>query len=141
MVLLFQQMPFASKAILWWPSLVVVSLSGKMRTASEQTYPLALLGDSDVHDSLGDTDVIVFSQADGTGGAAYLPRIDGRRLSLFSKTAGFRIWRLARNGIWQDGRSPENWLAPSSCRCRSGQRSGSLWWLTSPRSRSIYLGA
>jgi hypothetical protein len=46
-----------------------------------RAYPLELLGDDVVHDTLGNTEVVIFSQADGPSGTAYLPKIDGRTLT------------------------------------------------------------
>lgn len=48
---------------------------------AHRAYPLALLGNAVVQDILGQTDVVIFSKADGPSGAAYSPQIDGRELT------------------------------------------------------------
>jgi len=48
---------------------------------TRRAYPLGLLGDAIVHDTLGQTDVVVFSRAAGPSGAVYLPEYDGRELA------------------------------------------------------------
>jgi hypothetical protein len=68
-------------------------------------YPLTLLGDAVVQDTLGQTAVVIFSQADGPGGAAYSPHLDGRELSfvleggLIQDRETGSIWNLAGQAI------------------------------------------
>jgi hypothetical protein len=63
-----------------------------------RAYPLALLGDAVVHDTLGGTDLVVFSQADGPSGAAYLPQADGRKLTFVLEDG--RIQDLETSSEW-----------------------------------------
>jgi hypothetical protein len=46
-----------------------------------RAYPLELMGDDVVQDTLGNIEVVIFSQADGPSGIAYSPQIDDRRLT------------------------------------------------------------
>ncbi|UCG23026.1 MAG: DUF3179 domain-containing protein [Chloroflexota bacterium] len=72
---------------------------------TRRVYSLGQLGDAIVQDKLGSTDVIVFSQAEGPSGAAYLPEYDGRELTFVLE--GNRIkdqetestWNLAGQAI------------------------------------------
>ena len=70
-----------------------------------RAYPLALLGDAIVHDTLGQTPVAIFSQADGPGGAAYSPRLGGRELTFYLEEDQIRdretgsAWNLAGRAL------------------------------------------
>ena len=46
-----------------------------------RAYPLALLGDDVVQDTIGQSSVVIFSSTDGPSGASYSPEIDGRELT------------------------------------------------------------
>ncbi len=65
---------------------------------THRAYPLTLLGDAIVHDILGQTAVVIFSQADGPSGAAYLPDIDERELSFVLEDG--RIQDLETGSDW-----------------------------------------
>jgi hypothetical protein len=70
-----------------------------------RAYPLTLLGDAVIQDTLGQTAVVIFSQADGPGGAAYSPHLNGRGLSfvleggLIQDRETGSIWNLAGQAI------------------------------------------
>ncbi len=73
-------------------------------------YPLELLGDDVVQDTLGNTDVVIFSQADGPSGTAYSPQVDGHPLT-FTLVDG-RIQDQETGSIWNlAGRAIEGELA------------------------------
>jgi hypothetical protein len=75
-----------------------------------RVYPLTLLGDAVVKDTLGDTDVVVFSQADGPGGAAYFPEIESRELTFVLEDG--RIQDLETGSEWDlAGRAIDGELA------------------------------
>lgn len=65
---------------------------------ARRAYPLGRLGDAVVHDTLGGTGVVIFSRAKGPSGAAYLPRLDGRDLTL-----------ALEDGRIQDGETDSTW--------------------------------
>jgi hypothetical protein len=81
-----------------------------------RAYPLALLGDAVVNDTLGQMAVVIFSQADGPAGAAYSPQLEGRELSfvleggLIKDLETGSIWNLAGQAI--DGESAGAQLRP-----------------------------
>ncbi len=87
---------------------------------SRRAYPLDVLGDAVVHDLLGETVVVVFSQEDGGGGAAFIPRVDGRELTFELKSGRIQdqetdsIWNLAGRAI--DGELVGSQLEPLPAR-------------------------
>ncbi|GMQ78616.1 MAG: DUF3179 domain-containing protein [Anaerolineae bacterium] len=75
-----------------------------------RAYPLELLGDNVVQDTLGNTEVVIFSQAAGPSGTAYSPQIDGRSLT-FTLVNG-RIQDQETGSIWNlAGRAIDGELA------------------------------
>lgn len=73
-----------------------------VRVGGESTaYPLRMLGDAAVNDSVGGRAVVVFSRAQGPSGAAFSPIVAGRRLTFEFRDGAFRdretgsVWTLA----------------------------------------------
>lgn len=64
-----------------------------------RAYRLILLGDAVVHDTLGEAPVIIFSQDEGIGGAAFSPHIDGRQLTFVLQ--GDRVEDQETRSIWE----------------------------------------
>ena len=70
-----------------------------------RAYPLNVLGDAVVNDSLGDLNLVVFSQVEGEGGAAFSALVDGRVLTFELENSRIRdqetgsTWNLAGQAI------------------------------------------
>ena len=64
----------------------------------EKAYPVELLGDSVVHDTVGGQAVVVFSRESGSGGAVYSPLVDGQSLTF-----------VASDGVYTDQETGSTW--------------------------------
>lgn len=64
----------------------------------EKAYPVELLGDRAVHDTVGGQAVVVFSRESGSGGAVYSPLVDGQSLTF-----------VASDGVYTDQETGSTW--------------------------------